>query len=182
MNLMIWEMLGFSHQFPIALENAKKPITWGKPGKLVIKLFPQYGYFFPILFSSYGMLHHMGNAWVFPSISHSTGKCSKTYRMEKTWETGNHTFPIVWVLFSHSIPILWYTSSYGKCMGFPINFPQYRKMQQNPSYGEDLGNWYSYFPHSMGAFFRQIPILWYSSLHRKCMGFLINFQQYGKMP
>ena len=44
-------------------------------------------------------------------------------------------------------------SSYGKCMVFPINFPQYRKMQQNPCYGESLGNWYSYFPHSMVAFF-----------------------------
>ena len=44
-------------------------------------------------------------------------------------------------------------SSYGKCMGFPINFPQYGKMQQNPWYGESLGNWYSYFYHSMGVFF-----------------------------
>ena len=67
--------------------------------------------------------HHMGNAWVFPSISHGMGKCNKTHRMGRTWEIGNHTFPIVWVLFSHLIPILWYTSSYGKCMGFPINFP-----------------------------------------------------------
>ena len=85
--------------------------------------------------------HDMGNAWAFPSISYSTEKCSKTHRMGKTWEIGNHTFPIVWVLFFHLIPILWYTSSYGKCMGFPINFPWYGKMQQNPSYGENLGNW-----------------------------------------
>ena len=26
-------------------------------------------------------------------------------------------------------------------------------MQQNPWYGKSLGNWYSYFSHSMGAFF-----------------------------
>ena len=26
-------------------------------------------------------------------------------------------------------------------------------MQQNPLHEEDLGNWYSYFSHSMGAFF-----------------------------
>ena len=71
----------------------------------------------------------------------------------KVWEIDTHTSPIVWVLFSHPIPILWYTSSYGKCMGFPINFPQYGKMQQNPWYGKSLGNWYSYFFHSMGAFF-----------------------------
>ena len=43
-------------------------------------------------------------------------------------------------------------SSYGKCMGFPVNFPQYGKMQQNPWCRESLGNWYSYFSHSMGVF------------------------------
>ena len=177
-SFIIWEMHGFSHQFPIVRENATKTIVWGK-----------------------------------------------------TWEIGNHTFPIVWVLFSHPIPILWYTSSYGKCIGFPTNFPQYGKMQQNPLYGEDLGNWYSYFSHSMGAFlpldsypmvlfitwetygfsnqfpiarensaktikwekpgkyffhsmdalFHQIPILWYTSAYDKCMGVPINFPQHGKM-
>ena len=40
-----------------------------------------------------------------------------------------------------------------RCMGFPINVPQYGKMQQNPWYGKSLRNWYSYFSHSMGAFF-----------------------------
>ena len=73
--------------------------------------------------------------------------------MGKVWEIDNHTFPVVWVLFSHLIPILWYTSAYGKCMGFPINSPQYGKMQQNPWYGDTLGNRYSYFSHSMDAFF-----------------------------
>ena len=67
--------------------------------------------------------HDMGNIWVFPSISHSMGKCNKTHRMGKTWEIGNHIFHIAWVLFSHPIPILSYTSSYRKCMGFPINLP-----------------------------------------------------------
>ena len=38
-------------------------------------------------------------------------------------------------------------------MGFPINFPQYRKMQQNLSHGENQGNWWSYFSHSMNPFF-----------------------------
>ena len=70
----------------------------------------------------------------------------------KVWEIDTRTFPIVWVLFSHQIPILWYTLSYGKCMGFPINFSQYGKMQQNPLNGVNLGNWYLYFPHSMGDF------------------------------
>ena len=173
--------------------------------------------------------HHMGNTWFSLKISHSTGKCNKTYGMGRFWEIDTHTFPIVWVLLSHPIPILWYTSAYGKCMGFPINFPQYGKMQQNPWYGDSLGNWYSYFSRSMGAFFpldshpmayfviwemhgfphqfpivqenatkiiaiwrtrvigahtfpilwtlffQQIPILWYTSSHGKCMCFLINF-------
>ena len=92
----------------------------------------------------------MGNAWVFPSISHSTGKCNKTHRMERTWEIGNLIFPIVWVFFSYSIIILQHTSLHGKYMGFPISFPQHEKMQQNPLYVEDLA---SYLSHSMGAFF-----------------------------
>ena len=37
--------------------------------------------------------------------------------------------------------------------GFPINFPKLEKIQQNSSYGKDLGNCYLYFSHSMGAFF-----------------------------
>ena len=79
------------------------------------------------------------------------GKCNKTHAMAKVWKTDTHTFPIVWVPFFHPIHILWYTSAYGKYMGFPINFPQYGKMQQNPWYGESLEN-YSYFSHSMGIF------------------------------
>ena len=54
--------------------------------------------------------------------------------------------------FSHLILILWYTSAYRKCMGFPINFSYYGKMQQSPSYGVNLGNWYPYFSRSMDAF------------------------------
>ena len=61
-------------------------------------------------------------------------------------------------------------SSYGKCMDFPINLPHYEKMQQNPWYGKNLGNWYSYFSHGMSAFFsHQNPILWYNSSHGKCI-------------
>ena len=90
-------------------------------------------------------------------------------------------------------------SSYGKCMDFPINLPHYEKMQQNPWYGKNLGNWYSYFSHGMSAFFsHQNPILWYNSSHGKCiifhnigkdsrtyrMGKLweIGFQQYPTKP
>ena len=41
----------------------------------------------------------MENAWVSPSISHSTRKFNKTHHMGRTREIGTHTFPIVWVLF-----------------------------------------------------------------------------------
>ena len=90
-------------------------------------------------------------------------------------------FPIAQELFFHEIPILWYTSPHGKCIGFLINFPQHRKMQQNPTNGESLGNWYPYLFHSVSAFFHQIPILWYTSSYGKCMDFLINFSQHGNM-
>ena len=73
-----WEMYGFSDQFLIAWENLAKTIKWGKPGKLVPILFPQYGCFFSIRFPSCGILHHMRNAWVSPPISRSVGKCNKT--------------------------------------------------------------------------------------------------------
>ena len=31
-------------------------------------------------YNSHGILHHMGNAWVSPSICHTTGKCNRTHR------------------------------------------------------------------------------------------------------
>ena len=129
-----------SHKFPTVWKNATKLVVWGKSGKSITILFPQHGCFFPIRFPSYGILQHMGNSSVPPYISHSMGKCNKTHGVEKLWEIDTHTFPIVWVLFCHQIPILWCTSSYKKYMGFLINFSQYGKMQQNSSYGENLGN------------------------------------------
>ena len=53
-------------------------------------------------------------------------------------------------------------------------------MQQKPSHGEKLGNWYSYLSQSMGAFLYPILILWYTSAYGKCMGFPINFPKHGK--
>ena len=54
--------------------------------------------------------HHMGNAWVFSSVSHGIGKCSETHRIGRAWEIGTHTFLKVWVLFIHQISILCCTS------------------------------------------------------------------------
>ena len=101
--------------------------------------------------------------------------------MGRTWQIGCHTFPIVQVLFSHLIPVLWYTSSQGKCIGLPINFPQHWKKQQNPSYEENLKNWDSYFSIVWVHIFHQILILCYSSSYGRCLSFLINFPQHGKV-
>ena len=78
--------------------------------------------------------------------------------------------------FRHKIPILWYTSSYGKCMGLPINFSQYREMQQNPLYGENLGNWYSYSSYMVWVFF-PIRFPFYGIFHH--MGNGCVFSSFG---
>ena len=94
----------------------------------------------------------MGNECVFSSISHSMRRGSKYHQMEKAWEIGSHTFSILCVFFSNYTPVLWFTSSCGKWMGFPINSISHVKMQRNPSNCESLGNWYQYFPQTMGYF------------------------------
>ena len=98
---IIWEIHWFLHQFSKLRKNATKATVWGEPGKLIVILFPQYEWFFPIRFPLYGILHHMGNAFVSPPIFHRTGKWNKTHRMGWTWENGTHTFPMTWVLFCH---------------------------------------------------------------------------------
>ena len=52
---IIWKMHGFPRQFLIVRENAAKPIVWSEPGKLVLILFPLYGYFSP--YDSYPMVY-----------------------------------------------------------------------------------------------------------------------------
>ena len=104
-----------------------------------------------------------------PSISHSTGKCNKTHRLGRIWEIVTHTFPIVWVLFpldshsmvyfitwemyvsSHQFPIAWEKTAKPIEWGKPGKLVPW-KILQNPLYGENLENWYSYFYHSIGAF------------------------------
>ena len=103
-------------------------------------------------FPSYDIPQHIGNAWVSPLISHSTGKCNKTHSMGKVCEIYNHTIPIVWVLFFHLIPILWYTLAYGKCMGFPHKFPTVWENATKPVLWEKSGkSKVIFFPYH-GAF------------------------------
>ena len=103
----------FTHKFPMVQEKVTIPIVWEEPGKLVLIFFPIMGTFYPIQFPSYGIVHHVGNEWASPMMSHSTRKCNKTHRMGRTWGIGNHTFPEYGYFF-------WYTSSHGKL--FPHQF------------------------------------------------------------
>ena len=171
----IWDMHGFPHKFPTVRENATKLMVRGKPGKSITILFPWHGCFFPIQFPSYGILQHMRNAWVSPSIYHSAGKCYKTLRMGWTWEIGTHTFSIVWVIFSHPIPILCYTSSYGKCMGFPIISHSTGKCNKTLRMGWTWKIGTNTFPIVWVIFPHTISILRYTSSYGKCMRFPINF-------
>ena len=126
--LMIWEMLSFSHQFPIAWENVTKPIVWENLGNWQSYFSHSMVTFFP----SYGILHHMGNAWVFPSISHSTRKCNKTHRMGENlgnWQS----------YFSHSMGTFFPSDSYPmvyfiiwEMHGFSHQFPIARKNPTKP--------------------------------------------------
>ena len=68
----------------------------------------------------------------FPITSHSTGKCNKTYSMEKVWEIDNHTFPIVWVLFFpfDSHPMVYF--SIWEMYGFSHKFALVRENTTKP--------------------------------------------------
>ena len=68
-----WCFVSISHS--IGRSSKIHPVV-----KIVIKIpifFPKHGYFSSIIFPPYGILQHVKNAWVFPSISHNMGKCSK---------------------------------------------------------------------------------------------------------
>ena len=74
-----WEWHASPHQFPIAQENAVKSTGLREASKLVPTLSTKYRQFYSIRFPSYGILYHMVNAQLFPSISHSMGKCRKAH-------------------------------------------------------------------------------------------------------
>ena len=94
----------------------------------------------------------MGNAWVSPLISQTTGKYKKTHRMRRTWEICTHTFPIVWVLFSIRFLSYDILQRRENAWVFSSNFSQHQKSQQNSSNGKGLGNWFPYFFHKVCSF------------------------------
>ena len=113
----------------------------------------------------------MGNAWVSPSIFHSTGKCNKTHRnmqslgnwcsyfshiMDAFFPIDSHfmVYFITWEMhiFSHQLPRTWDKTAKPIKWGKSVKLVP-RNILQNPLYVENLGNWYSYFSNSMGVFF-----------------------------
>ena len=91
-----WEMHGNSHQYPISWEYGK---SLGKPC-----FFKKYECFSSIRFPFYGILYHIGNPWVFPSISHTIRKRSKTHPMGEKWNTYT---PWTHVLSYHGTVVWW---------------------------------------------------------------------------
>ena len=73
----IWEMHGFSHEFPIVQENCNKTHFMGRTWEIGTHTFPIVRFLF------YGILYYMGNACVFSSISHNMGKDSQTHGIRK---------------------------------------------------------------------------------------------------
>ena len=110
--------------------------TW----KIFTHIFQQYVGFIPL--DSHPMVYFITQEMRGSShqIFHRIRKFSKTHRMGRAWEIGSHIFIYKMCEFFHQITILQYTSSYGKCMIFPISFPQHEKRQKNPSNGKSLRN------------------------------------------
>ena len=92
----------------------------------------------------------------FPTIQENA---TKPMVWEKSGKLILIFFPLFGCFFPHQISILLHTPSDRKYMGFPFNFRQYGKMLQNPLYEVNLGNQYSYFPHSMSASSHPIPCM-----------------------
>lgn len=80
---MVWKRdwdIG-SHTFPIiwVISFSIRFPSYAKRHLLVPILSPKHGCFSSIRFQSYVILYHMGNTQFSPSVSDSTGKCSKIH-------------------------------------------------------------------------------------------------------
>ena len=139
---------------------------------------------------------HMGNPWFSQSTSYSMGKCNSTHLTGRDWYSyfphsiGNFSpwdsHPMVYFItlemhrISHQFLIAW--EKVGKRIEWQKSGKLITgKILQNSSYVENLRTWYLYFSYNTGDFFsHDISMLWLTSSHRKCMGFLINFWKYNK--
>ena len=100
-------------------ENPTKSIVCGETVKLVLILFLEYGCFFSIRFTFYGIVHNLWNTWAFSSISQSMRKCSEIHRIRWAWEIGTHFFPQSMGTFLPSYAILYHM---GNAWFFPSIF------------------------------------------------------------
>ena len=96
---IIGEMHGFSSQIFHSIRKVSETHRMGKTWAIGSHTFSIKCVAFSIRFPFCGILHHIGNAWVFSSNFHSKGKFWKTHQMGKVREIGsreNATKPIVW--------------------------------------------------------------------------------------
>ena len=122
-----------------------------------------------IIQEMHGFSHHFPISWK-RQQNHSNG--------ESLGNQFPHFFHSM-IAFYHQIPILWYTSSYGKCMGFPFNFST-KSFVQGKTW--EIGTHIFSIFALYGCFlFHQIPISWHISSLRKCMGIPINLSWHKKI-
>ena len=93
-----WKMHGFSHLISHSIRKISKTHRMGKPWEISSHISFIKWVFFSIRFPSCGILHHLGNTWIFSANFHSMGKDRKAYQMRRAWEIRsreNPTKPIV---------------------------------------------------------------------------------------
>ena len=94
------------------------------------------GKFFPIRFPSYGILHHMGNAWVSLSISHRRRKCSETHRRGEPGKLELILFPYYGCFFSIRSPFYGILHHVGNASAFSLISHNLGKDSQNHRMGK----------------------------------------------
>ena len=99
-----WSFPSISH----SIKKYSKTHPLGTAWELVSTLFQNYGWFSSIRFPSCGMLYCMGNAWLFQSISHSMGKCSKAHPIGEILNIDTNTFSQSMTFPFHKVFTLWY--------------------------------------------------------------------------
>ena len=131
---------------------------------------------FYIRFPSCGISHHMRNAWVSLTISHSTGKCNKTFG--KPGKSVLILFPQCSCICPITFPSCNILHYMGNAQVSPSIFHSTGKCSEihRIERAWEIGT--HTFPQSMGTFFRQIPIVFYLLPHGKWMAFPINFPQH----
>ena len=91
-----------------SIKKYSKTHPLGTAWELVSTHFQNYGWFSSIWFPSCGMLYCMGNAWLFQSISHSMGKCSKAHTIGEILNLDTNTFSQSMTFPFRKVFTLWY--------------------------------------------------------------------------